>query len=286
MRATALVAFSACCFGSIGVLTLLATKSGLSLPAAMAWRYVPGSLALLALAGVPALRTSPRRALAMALVGGGCQALVAWVTLSSLRWISAATLGFLFYTYPAWIAVFAAVRGTERVDRRQITALALSLGGIALMVGGPGRLAWQGVALALGGAVIYALYLPYIHRLQEESSPSAAATYVTGGAGLIFTTAAIATGTVALPSTGLAWLAVGLLAVVCTALAFMTLFRGLATLGPVRSSIVSTVEPFWTAVLGALVLRQSLTLANVAGGALIAGAVLLLQLDARARAHE
>jgi drug/metabolite transporter (DMT)-like permease len=53
--------------------------------------------------------------------------------------------------------------------------------------------------------------------------------------------------------------------------------RGLSVLGPVRTSIISTVEPFWTAVLGALVLNQPITKGVVAGGACIALAVALLQ---------
>jgi drug/metabolite transporter (DMT)-like permease len=64
---------------------------------------------------------------------------------------------------------------------------------------------------------------------------------------------------------------------VCTVLAFLAFMRGLGRLGPVRTAIVSTVEPFFTAVLGALVLGQAFGPATLAGGALIAAAVLLLQ---------
>jgi drug/metabolite transporter (DMT)-like permease len=52
---------------------------------------------------------------------------------------------------------------------------------------------------------------------------------------------------------------------------------GLVRLGPVRTAIVSTVEPFLTALLGVLVLSQSLTLSTVLGGLLIIVAVVMLQ---------
>jgi drug/metabolite transporter (DMT)-like permease len=68
---------------------------------------------------------------------------------------------------------------------------------------------------------------------------------------------------------------------VCTALAFIAFLRGLGVLGPVRTAIVSTVEPFFTALLGAAVLGQPLTPPMLAGGALIAAAVVLLQLPPR-----
>ena len=74
-----------------------------------------------------------------------------------------------------------------------------------------------------------------------------------------------------------AWAAVGTLAVVSTAVAFVVFLRGLRTLGAVRTAIVSTVEPFWTTLLAAATLGQPLRASTVAGGALIACAVLLLQ---------
>jgi drug/metabolite transporter (DMT)-like permease len=49
-------------------------------------------------------------------------------------------------------------------------------------------------------------------------------------------------------------------------------------LGPVRTAIVSTVEPFFTALMGAWLLDQPLTFTTLVGGALIAAAVILLQL--------
>ena len=52
---------------------------------------------------------------------------------------------------------------------------------------------------------------------------------------------------------------------------------GLMRLGPVRTAIVSTVEPFLTALLGAAVLDQPLTPRTLAGGAAIVAAVIILQ---------
>src|SRR5207244_10857418 len=68
------------------------------------------------------------------------------------------------------------------------------------------------------------------------------------------------------------------LAIVSTAISFMLFLRGLKALGPVRTAILSTIEPFCTALLGASVLGQPLTKDTLLGGAFIAGAVVLLQL--------
>lgn len=60
-------------------------------------------------------------------------------------------------------------------------------------------------------------------------------------------------------------------------LAFVTLLAGLKVLGPVRTSIISTIEPFFTATLGAVFLDQALTISIITGGAIIAVAVIVLE---------
>jgi DME family drug/metabolite transporter len=78
-----------------------------------------------------------------------------------------------------------------------------------------------------------------------------------------------------------AWAMIASLAIVSTALAFVAFLSGLAVLGPVRTAIVSTIEPFWASLLGAVVLHQPLGWPTLAGGGAIAGAVLMLQLPQR-----
>jgi drug/metabolite transporter (DMT)-like permease len=89
--------------------------------------------------------------------------------------------------------------------------------------------------------------------------------------------AALLTGELFIPAGIAVWSEILVLAVVSTVVAFLTLIKGLAVLGPVRTSIVATVEPFFTATLGVLVLGNQLSTATLLGGILIAGAVLLIQ---------
>lgn len=280
-RATALVLFSACCFGSISTLITLAMSSGGRLVDVLAWRYAIAAVLLAAVSGgVTAMRVPGRRAWAVLVLAGGGQAVIAFVSLSALRYIPVATLTFLFYTYPAWVAVIAAVRRTEPLTGRRTLALALSLTGIAVMVGTPGSggLNPIGVLLALSSALLYAAYIPMIDRLGRGVPPTVTSAYVSAGAGIILIAVALTQGGLAIRFAPLGWFAVLMLAVVCTALAFLAFLRGLAEIGPVRTAIVSTVEPFWTALLGSVVLGQSLGPRTLAGGVLIAAAVIVLQL--------
>ncbi|HEY5220017.1 MAG TPA: DMT family transporter [Gemmatimonadaceae bacterium] len=279
-RATGLIVVSATGFGSIPILTSLATHSGASLLNVLSWRYLLGTVLLALVAGnIRSLRVPIRRLLPVLVLAGGAQAFIAFVSLSALDYIPAAPLSFLFYTYPAWVAVLAAARGTERLTPKRLLALALSLTGIGVMIGAPsvGSLHPVGVALALISALAYALYIPLIGEYQERFSESIAAVYSALGAGLILMALDFFTNHATVALNAEAWTAIGALALWSTAVAFTAFLRGLRVLGPVRTAIVSTIEPFWTALLGVWVLRQRLTPAVLGGGALIAAAVVLLQ---------
>jgi drug/metabolite transporter (DMT)-like permease len=280
-RATLLIVLSALSFGSISVLTVLVTAAGVPLLTAMAWRYVLGAAFLSAVARPRQLRAVPKQRVIQLLVIGGCgQALITYLSLHALEYISVGPLAFLFYTYPAWVAAVAAIRRTERLTPIRVIALTLALAGVAIMVGVPAeKLNPIGVALALGSALLYSAYLPALEHVQE-GIPSLVATFLlVVGAAIAFVIVALLTGDLFLPSGIAVWSEILLLALVATVVAFLTLIKGLAVLGPVRTAIVATVEPFFTATLGVLVLGHQLSVATIVGGVLIAGAVLLIQLN-------
>ena len=285
-RATLLVAFSACCFGSIAILVTVATDAGARLVEVLAWRFLLAAVLLAVVAGGPAaIRRERRRGLPLALLAGGGQAAIGGLSLSALRYIPAATMIFLFYTYPAWVTVISALRGGEPLTGLRVLALGLSLAGIAVMVGLPGTgsasIAAPGVLLALAGALLYALYIPMIDRLGRGLSPAMTAAFATSGAAVILAAAAATTGGVTPRQPAIVWLTIVLLAVVCTVIAFIAFLRGLAAIGPVRTAIVSTVEPFWGALLASVVLAQPLSSRTLTGGVLVAAAVVILNLPPR-----
>jgi drug/metabolite transporter (DMT)-like permease len=68
-----------------------------------------------------------------------------------------------------------------------------------------------------------------------------------------------------------------LLALVSSVIAFSALIKGLSVLGPVRTAIIATVEPFFTAILGVIVLRNQLGVTTIIGGILIAAAIVVIE---------
>jgi len=293
LRGTLAVAVSACCFGSISPLTIIATERGFALSGVQAVRYLTTALLLLAVAawrrraglGRPpahgrsaAAAPAPWYAPQMLLVAGGGQATVATLALLALRWLPAATASFLFYTYPAWVALMAMLRGTESMDGRKAVALLLSLSGIAAMVGAPDAAALPavGVAVILAAALVYAFYIPVLGRLQAAREGLDVALAISCGGAALFLTWAIADGALRTGPDPVA-LGASVLQGLLSAGAFLGFLAGLRVLGPVRTAITSTVEPFWTTLLGVGLLGQPLGAGTVGGGVAIMVAVVLLQ---------
>ena len=271
---------AAACFSALPIFTIIATeRGGASLETALAGRYLLGAVALLAVAGAAVRSKIPDGELwRMVLLGGMGQAVIAWLALSALAYLPAATMVFLFYTFPAWVAVIAAVRRTEPLTPMRIAALILALGGIWALVGSPwaGTLHPAGILLTLGAALTYAVYIPFIGSLQRNVGPVIASMYVSLGAGLTFLLGGLLSGRLTTISTTDAWIGIVGMAIVSTAAAFILFLRGLALLGPVRTAIVSTGEPFFVTILGVLVLDQPASRAILLGGALVATAVILI----------
>ncbi|MBC7893826.1 MAG: EamA family transporter [Cytophagaceae bacterium] len=280
-RAVGQVVLAALGFSLISIFTIIATRRGTPLTMLLAARYVVAAVALLpALGWLTRHPMSHGRLWPLFLVGAIGQATVAILSLSALAFIPAATLVFLFYTFPAWVTLISAARGLERLDRRKLVALGVSLAGLGLLVGLPGAASIHptGVVLALSASVAYAIYIPVMGHLQRDVDASFTTLLVATGCAAIFLAASLVRGEFSLALDKTSWGAIVAVGLFCTAAAFRLFLSGLAVLGPVRTSIVCTVEPLFAAVLAAVILDQPITPPVVAGGALILAAVVGLQL--------
>jgi drug/metabolite transporter (DMT)-like permease len=278
-RATLLIVVSAFSFGSISVLTVLTTSAGVPLLTAMAWRYVMGAILLGAVAQINQIRSIPRqRIIQLMLIGGVGQALITYLSLHALEYIPVGPLAFLFYTYPAWVALLAAVRRTEKLTPVRVIALMLALAGVTIMVGAPTeKLNPIGVMLALASALLYSAYLPALEYVQTGIPALLSTFLLIVGAAISFVVAAFFAGELFLPRGAAVWSNIVVLALVSTVIAFSSLIKGLSVLGPVRTAIIATVEPFFTAILGALALGNQFGTSTLIGGVLIAAAVLVIE---------
>jgi drug/metabolite transporter (DMT)-like permease len=293
MRTTGFAAClaSAVAFGAMAVFGKLAYASGATVGTLLSVRFLLAAALFWALVladdrARQDLRRLVRRDAAVALaLGGGAYAVQASAYFAALQRIDASLVALLLYTFPAIVAVSAALLGRERLDARRSSALGLASAGLVLVLAGAraGALDPLGAALALGAAGVYSAYLLVGEGIARRLRPAVLAALVCTGAAASLTAGAALLGELRpgqLTAAGWAWLAG--LALVCTVAAVGLLFAGLRRVGAPTAAIVSTAEPLVTVVLAGVVFGEVLGAAQLLGGALVLAGVLVMNGGRRA----
>jgi drug/metabolite transporter (DMT)-like permease len=272
---------SAAAFGAMAVFGKLAYDAGATVGTLLAIRFGLAAILFWTLIRLRDLRGLRRRDVAIALgLGAVGYAAQAGCYFSALERIDASLLALVLYTFPAMVAVAAVAIGRERVDRRKVFALIMSSAGLVLVVAGAGAgsLDPLGVSLALAAAVIYTTYILVGDGVSQRVPARVLSTLVATGAAVSLAGGSAALGELRpgeLTAAGWGWLAC--LAVISTVLSIGLFFAGLRRVGPTAASILSTLEPVVTVVLAFLVFGETLTVAQLGGGALVISALLVLQ---------
>ncbi|EYR65202.1 multidrug DMT transporter permease [Actinotalea ferrariae CF5-4] len=275
-----LIVVSAVGFGAMAIFARAAYDGGGEVLAVVWMRFV---LAAVVLHVVLRVRRLPlprgRTLLALAALGGVGYVGQSMSYFSALTLAPAGIVALLLYLNPVFVTVLATATGRERWTRGRVVALSLATAGTALTVG-PTAVAWDprtalGMGLAVLAAVIYSFYIVLSERPTARAGALPSSTVVVTAAAVVLTVPALASGS-ALPTTTGGWLAVVAIAVVSTVVAIIAFFAGLRRLGPSSAATLSTLEPVVTVVLAAIVLAEAFTPLQVAGGALILVAAVLL----------
>ena len=200
-----------------------------------------------------------------------------WVLLSSAEQrISSSLAGLLVAGVPLVGAATAVIiGGPDRVGRRQLVGLLIGFGGVAAIVGGDFQ-AESAIAIVQVAIVVVCYAVgPFIlsRRLAGVSSIGIMALALTLTA-LLYAPVAVVQWPSSTPS-GAALASIAILGVVCTAAAFLLFAALIGEVGPVRATVITYVNPAVAAVLGVLVLGETLTPPMLLGFALaIAGSTL------------
>jgi drug/metabolite transporter (DMT)-like permease len=202
---------------------------------------------------------------------------------SALERMDASLLALILYIYPALVLIGAVAVGRERASARRLTALLIALTGTALVLVGAasGSLDALGTAMGFGSALAYTVYILVGDRAGVGVPPIALSAFVCLGATCTFALASVMHGGPQLTFGAEGWAWVVAIAIVSTVAAILCFFAGLARVGPSAASILSTLEPVVTVALAATAFGESLGAVQVVGGALVLGAVLVMQWPAR-----
>ncbi|MDN5345334.1 MAG: hypothetical protein PWQ18_1448 [Clostridia bacterium] len=267
-----LSALAAAALGAEGIAAKLAYVGGASILTTLALRFLLASLLFWASIAIFPLQwrlDRPTLARVVILALGG-QATTVLLLFYAFQRIPAAVAILFFYIYPAVVTLLAAIFLREPLTRARVGALALTLIGLLVILGFPvGYLDTKGIAAALLAALGNGVYLIGQTSLLKRLEPRTFNTWATTALAPAFFLLALATGNLNLAFTFQALLAILILALVCTVLAYTAMAWGLRYIGASRAAIISTLEPAITALLGFLVLGERLHPYQFVGGALI-----------------
>lgn len=181
------------------------------------------------------------------------------------------------YTYPILVALSGWLSGREIFRPRFAVALFAAFGGLvlALDIGGVNSTA-IGIGLASIAAVGVAVLLVMNERLHDGHDSRPYTLHMLGTATAIFGLASIVSGHFSFPQTPSGW--VGFVsAPLCYAFAIVFLFVVLSMIGAMRTALIMNIEPVASVVLGYLLLAQKLLPLQLAGIALVVGAVIAIE---------
>jgi len=290
-----LVLIAATGLGTLGILGRLAFDMGLTIPTTLALRFSIGSVVFYLLLGINQIRerkgkeTRPeadsyrpfhfltgRNLIVGVGLGAFGYAVMSGLFFWGYRFMSVGMVAIVFYMYPIFVVMIAAIFLKEKVTQYTAIALALAFGGVALIAGAdPVHTDPRGVTIVLGAAIVYASYVTASRSMLSTVDSRVLTAYVLPSAAATFLIYGKITDQLMLPATAYGWAVGFTLAIVATVIPVFAFLNGLSRIGAVRASILSTFEPVVAVVLGATLLHDSVTLATILGGILIlVGAIL------------
>ena len=271
-----LVALSATAFGGVAIFGVWAYQDGASTWALLLVRF---GVAAVIMCGIVWLRRIPYppigRVRVLAVMGLGYVG-QAFCYFAALKYAQASLVALLLYLYPALVAVLAAMFLKERLTGVVVLTLAVALVGTALVVGG-GSGRPLGIALGIAAAAIYSIYITVGAVSTPGLDPLAVTTVICGSAALMSGLVVLAQSALgyppSFPRSAVGWGALMAIAVIGSVVAILTFFAGLQRLGATQTAMLSTLEPVVTVGLATWLLAESMSRLQLAGGAVVLGAV-------------
>jgi len=269
------VGLAAVIWGSNGVIVNLVNLTPLTITF---FRVLFGGIALLA--GVLLMgKLSVLRAggsLRQLIILGALQAVGWFLLFQAMKLIPIGSAVLLNYTAPIFVALLAPLTLKERIQKKTITALTLSIIGVVLICyrGLQAQdISMLGAATGLAAGFAYGVFIIYSKRVLGRVSSFTAALYS------YLTAAVLLAPTLMwarLSLDAVSWVLLLLMGVVNTGFAVTLYFTGLSRLRAQEAAVLTYLEPVSAIIFGYLVLAQQPTTHMLVGGALILSAQYIL----------
>lgn len=217
----------------------------------------------------------------LAFVAG--QGVTAILLNSSYSYLSAGMATSLHFVYPSVVMLACVLLFRERVNLLKLIALALSIGAIVLMMDMRAHGQLVGMLLAIASGCSYAFYILYLDRTALKDIPIWTFAFWSSLGCLIAAAGlGVSTNTLDLSSATVKGVSLLLLMVPLQSVLAVRLFQlGVRYTGSTAASLLSTMEPVTSTILGILLLREATDAPKLIGCAAIILSVILVVLGTK-----
>lgn len=204
-----------------------------------------------------------------------------WCYFISVNKTSLSVAAILLYTAPAFVMVFSSILFKEKLTRRKIAALLLTLIGCALVSllnnGTSRNVSITGILAGLGAGFGYALYSIFgrYALMKYDSYTVTFYTFVFASAFLIPTSNL--PGTLGLLRNTEALYYAAAISLISTVIPFLLYTKGLSMIEAGKASIIATLEPVVATTAGIILFGEPVTAYKIAGILLVVLAISIME---------
>ncbi|MFJ8531490.1 DMT family transporter [Bacillus sp. NPDC094106] len=204
------------------------------------------------------------------LLGSVLFTLISVFHFESVKYIPSSMAVLLLFLFPIFVSILSYFLYKERIESKAFGALILAFIGISFLLG----VALQdsnfyGIGLAIGAAIVYAFYMIVGKKVTNVISPAVTSAYVTLFATIGVFTIGVFSRSIRFDFEPMAWVYILAIVLFSTVLAEITLFQALKRLSSTNVSIISMIEPVFTAIFASFLLHENVTFPQILGGLVV-----------------
>jgi drug/metabolite transporter (DMT)-like permease len=275
-----LVFLSATGFALIPIFALYAYDSGVTVTTLLFLRFAFAAVFFFIYLFVKVKRwnISKQNLLFLFLLGGIFYTVQSSSYFMAVKYIPSALAALLLYLNPIFVAILSFFVNREKLSKRIIAAIGISLIGMIFVLGAPaGEVKITGISLAVTAAVVYSMYIVIGNRVTSQVPAIITSAYIALFAAISFFIWGTITRTLHFHFEAIGWLPVVGTALFSSVLAMLTFFAGMNMIGPTKASILSMVEPVITFILSTIFLQEKMSNFQIFGGVIVlVGAILVV----------
>ena len=244
----------------VSPMTLVFLRNFLALPVLAFLALWQGKTLAIPLRAMPSIT-------ALGVMGYGITTLLLF---NAYNYIASGTATVLHFIYPAVVVVAGMLMDRDKIRKGNIISVVICVVGVSFFYSPGEPLNWRGIAVALLSGVTYAGYILMLSGFRyKKITGFLFSFYVAAATSAVMLAACLVAGQLALPQTLKGWALCTLFSVVITAGAVVLFQQGTFMIGGERASILSTLEPLTSVLVGVVVFREPMGMRVVLGSLLV-----------------